>query len=437
MSIGDKSLSRRDFLKTTLRTTAALGALGAFGPLLSACTAGSGNPASGEAGNGAETGGNNGGSEAAGSRWKTGTVANQTFNLENTYFSIFDNSVKEAAAALGLTHLFLQHNADANQHLSQVDQFATNKGSMMVTYCPTAGSVPNFARACQDHGIYMINVWNTPAWYTPLNVGDYYVQWHEPDNRKMGYEVAVALFEKIGGKGKVLNIPGYPGASSDNERTAGIRKALREYPDIELVVGQPGNWNRVDSRRAMEDLLVSNSSFDGVIGQNDDQSQGILEVLKEKGIQTHVVSMDGTPEGLKSVEAGELLCTHAILTTHHGGWSVVQAFDAMNGYKHSIPERMMFQECILITKDNAAAVHKRMYEGATTGMDWVKMSRVLSPDSWDPQSLFYPVDVWEFWDGQPVEPGMGLPPEYEDARKNGEFQRIAEQYQSSYKMKFI
>ncbi|MFJ5760637.1 sugar ABC transporter substrate-binding protein [Neobacillus sp. NPDC093182] len=422
----EKEMSRRSFIGSSLKTTLALGVLAGSGGLLAACS------------NIASTTSKNNSSGGKGKNGLIhGTISNQTFNLENTYFSVFDNSVKEAAAALGISHMFQQHNGDSALQLSQVDQLSTNQGKGIITYAPTAGVVPTFAQACQNKQLYMVNIWNTPAWFTPLNVGDYYVQYSEYDGRRMGYDIAVALFKKIGGKGTVLHIPGFPGTSSDDGRTFGIKKALKEYPDIKIITGQPGNWNRIDSKKAMEDLLVSANSFDGVIGQNDDQTQGILQALKERKVNVPVVSMDGTPEGLKSVINGDVLCTSAMVTTHEGGNALVQIFDAMNGWKPSVPERMMFHDPVFVTKDNAQQVYDKMYGGKTTGFDWVKMSRTLTPNNWDPQLGMSPIDVWEYWNGKKVNSGMGLPSEYKTAKSKGEWKRVTELYQKQYKKKFI
>ncbi|RKQ15138.1 sugar ABC transporter substrate-binding protein [Ureibacillus endophyticus] len=419
----EKELSRRQFLQKSLKATLALGVVSGAGSILAACSSDSNQQS-------VTTSGSN-------SKYNVGTVANQTFNLENTYFSLFDNSVQEAALALGLTHLFQQHDGDSAIQLSQLDQLATNQGKGIITYAPTAGVVPTFANTAQSKQLYLVNIWNTPAWFTPSNVGDYYVQYNDYNGRQMGYEIASYLFEHLGGKGTVLHIPGFPGTSSDEARTAGIQRALKEYPDIKLVVGQPGNWNRVDAKQAMEDLLVSTSSFDGVIGQNDDQTQGILQALKERNIKVPVASMDGTQEGVQSIINGDILCCAAMITAHQGGSALVQIFDKMNGWEPSLPERMMFHQHAFITKDNAQAVYTRLFEGEGTGFDWVKMSRVLTPDNWDPQLLLYPIDPWDLWDGQKVESGMGLPPEYDEAKKNGEFERITELYKNQYKMKFL
>ena len=59
------------------------------------------------------------------------------------------------------------------------------------------------------------------------------------------YGMCVATFNQIGGKGKVINLSGIPGNWSNDLRVAGVDMALKEFPDIELVVRLNGGENRV------------------------------------------------------------------------------------------------------------------------------------------------------------------------------------------------
>jgi ribose transport system substrate-binding protein len=413
-------IGRREFVTKSLKTAVTLGAIASLGPLLSACM-----------GSKQETTATKQGSTTK------GMVANQTFNLENTYFTWFEKGVKEAAAAIGVGYQFFAHNGDSQMQLNQVDQFLVQGGNLMITYAPSDGVVPAFAKACQDKKIYATSCHNNPAWFTPLHVGDYYVQFNTADNELIGYDIAATLFKAIGGKGKVIHLPGYPGTSPDIYRTRGIQRALKEYPDIQLVVGQPGNWNRMDARRALEDVLTKVDHVDGVIGQNDDQAHGAIEALKERKVKVPVVGADATPEALDSIINGDLLATHAQLARYQGGFNLIQAYDAMNGWKPTVPERMVFHQTILTTKENVNQVKEKLYGSATSNIDWVKMSRTLSPDSWDPQLIISPIDPWKFWEGRPVEAGGGLPSQYDEARKNGEWEKTTALYTERYKKKFM
>ncbi|MDM5198982.1 sugar ABC transporter substrate-binding protein [Fictibacillus enclensis] len=412
--------NRRDFIKTAAKFGVSISAIS----VLSACI----NSSSGSSGQGSSSDTNG------------GKVTFQTFGLENPGWIDIDNGIKDAIAALGfgMSYDFLAHKQDVNLQISQLEQAIPNGTKVLITYIPDRGAVPRVAKMCQENKIHMISLWTNPVWYSPLNVGDYYLQFAQPDGELMAYEVSAALFKKLGGKGTVIHIPGYPDGVADTIRTAGVDRALKEYPDIKLVRGQQGGWNRTDTRKSLEDVLVKVDHVDGAIGQNDDQAAGIVAVLKERKIKAPVVGIDGVEEAFQYIREGSMYATHCEINPYIGGRSVVALFDALNGWKPSIPERMIVTESVLVTKENVDHVAKRMGWGAKkTGFDWKKMSRILNPDSWDPQMEIKPLDPWKFWNGQKVEPGMGLPKEYEKAKSKGEWEKVTQMYAEQYKMKLL
>jgi ribose transport system substrate-binding protein len=367
---------------------------------------------------------------------KRGIVINQIHTLENDYFVNWDVGIKEAINALGLEYRLFLHEGDSNKQFAQVDQAAVVGAKMMVCNVATEGALPVLAKTAQRNGIYFSNIWDIPQWFTPLLVGDHYVMYQTPLSEQIGYDVAKTLFKKIGGKGTVGVIRGMLGASADWQRDRGMRKAAKEFPEIKLVGDLPGNWNRIDGRKVMEDYLTTYPEMDGVYAQNDSEAMGALEALKERKITgIPVIGIDGNEEAVRKVAEGQLLATHLTVPGYQSGWAAVNVFDALNGWKPSLPERMMFTGSILITKENAQYYYDKVYggKGGKLPYDWLKMSRVLQPDDWDPQNEITPINPWEFWKG--FEQTFTLPDEYEKAREKGEWERVSNLYRDHYKMK--
>jgi ribose transport system substrate-binding protein len=63
--------------------------------------------------------------------------------------------------------------------------------------------------------------------------------------------------------------------------------------------------------------------------------------------------------------------------------------------------------------------------------DWVKMSRSLNPDSWDPQNNIYPIDPATHWGD--AEGKDKLNAAYADAGWKAEFDRVTKLYADHYK----
>ena len=118
------------------------------------------------------------------------------------------------------------------------------------------------------------------------------------------------IADKIGGNGKVIEIVGAAGASPTIDRGNGFHDQLEtEYPDIEVVYSQTGEFTREQGMSVMEDAIIAtNGDFDAVFAHNDDMMMGALQAIKDAGIdldQVVTISYDGVPDSLKAIEAGE------------------------------------------------------------------------------------------------------------------------------------
>jgi ribose transport system substrate-binding protein len=159
----------------------------------------------------------------------------------------------------------------------------------------------------------------------------------------------------------------------------------------------------------------------------------VLSVLRERGIKGKpVIGFDGNKENITLVAKGEQLATHATLGGYQAAFCAVWVFDALNGWKPSVPERMMYTESVLITKANASAFFEKVYAKSELPFNWVKMSKTLHPRDWDPQALVTPINPLTHWKGRPVGK-YKLHPAYRKAVASGEFTRLTASYKSHYK----
>lgn len=122
------------------------------------------------------------------------------------------------------------------------------------------------------------------------------------DNVAGGEQMAKALAEKLGGKGKIIVLEGVPGASSTNERGAGFDKGLAAFPEIKVVSSQPANYDRAKTVDVSTNLLQGNPDVTGVLAMNDEMAPGAIQALDDKaGKSVTVVGFDGTEDGFKAV----------------------------------------------------------------------------------------------------------------------------------------
>jgi ribose transport system substrate-binding protein len=129
------------------------------------------------------------------------------------------------------------------------------------------------------------------------------------DDVRVGESIARALFQGLGGTGKVVALDGTPGARTARDRTEGLRRALAENPGIELVGSRIGYLQEAPARKAMEELLQAHPQIDGVWTANDVMAFGALTALQEAGRTATVVGINGLPAAIGYIDRGTMLAS--------------------------------------------------------------------------------------------------------------------------------
>ena len=129
------------------------------------------------------------------------------------------------------------------------------------------------------------------------------------DDVRVGETIARALFQGLGGTGKVVALDGTPGARTARDRTEGLKRVLAEYPGIELVGSRVGYLQEAPARTAMAELLQAHPQIDGVWTANDVMAFGALKALEEAGRTATVVGINGLPAAIGHIERGTMLAS--------------------------------------------------------------------------------------------------------------------------------
>ena len=129
------------------------------------------------------------------------------------------------------------------------------------------------------------------------------------DDVEIGYRQARYLFEKLGGKGKIVVIEGVPAAPTNRDRLRGYQRAFAEFPGIAVLGTGTGNYQQPDGKRAMAKFLQEHAQIDAVLSANDSMALGALEALKEAGRTTTVIGINGILDAVRQIEAGNILAS--------------------------------------------------------------------------------------------------------------------------------
>ena len=129
------------------------------------------------------------------------------------------------------------------------------------------------------------------------------------DDVAIGEKQARYLFDKLGGKGRIVIIEGQPQAPTNRDRLRGYQKALAEYPGITVLGSAIGNYQRPNGKTAMAGLLARHGEIDAVLAANDDMAIGALAALKEANRTSVVMGINGILDAVKLIESGEILAS--------------------------------------------------------------------------------------------------------------------------------
>lgn len=174
------------------------------------------------------------------------------------------------------------------------------------------------------------------------------------DDELIGYEITKHLIKSIGGKGKLVHIDGVPAAITAQNRKRGMERALKEYPGVELLASQPGNYRRLPAVQVFENLMQRYPVIDGVVAANDDMAVGVAEALAAAGRsgKTKVVGIDAVPDGAAAIEAGRMLAS-ADFSGHDQGYVGVAA--ALRHLRSQAVPKEISLPVVIVEKANAKA----------------------------------------------------------------------------------
>jgi ribose transport system substrate-binding protein len=163
------------------------------------------------------------------------------------------------------------------------------------------------ADMCKAAGVYFVTQWNKPDDLHPWDYDPYWVCHMGVDGVPSGYFIAQELFKAMGGKGKIVALQGLLANVPAVQRFDGLKKALAENPDIELLADQTAEWDRTKAVGVTEAFLAKYPDIGGIWAANDNMGLGALEALRaaKKNKTIPVAGIDGTSEAIQAVVDGE------------------------------------------------------------------------------------------------------------------------------------
>lgn len=148
-----------------------------------------------------------------------------------------------------------------------------------------------------------------------------------------GYVAGKFIAEKLGGKGKVLQIWGPSGSIWSEARQKGFDIILKQYPDLKVVGLADGGYVRDKGFAAAQNLLTSNPNVDAIYGENEEMALGGSQAIDALGLKhwdgkTGIITIgaDGLQSGFKAIRDKRLSATISVGGVGQGLKLVEMAF---------------------------------------------------------------------------------------------------------------
>ncbi len=231
------------------------------------------------------------------------TIAVFTKNRTNPAYEAFRIASDQIARTAGvkLIHLVPNQPDNVDEQKAMVDQVLKDKPDAIIFIPVDDVAMINSVKKLNEAKIPIVLVSN------PLP--GHFVTYVGADDFEIGYREARYLFEKLGGKGKIVVIEGTPAAPTNRERLRGYQRAFAEFPGIQVLGSGIGNYQQPDARRVMEKLLSEHAEIDAVLSANDSMALGVLEALKAANRTAVVIGINGILPAVKQIESGGMLAS--------------------------------------------------------------------------------------------------------------------------------
>lgn len=183
-------------------------------------------------------------------------------------------------------------------------------------------------------------------------LGDAFTCFIGADNKRIGRAAGAWIVQRLGGRGKVVELKGLMTSTPGQDRNSGFREGIRGS-GLEIVFEADMKWLEPDARKEMESALARFPKIDLVYAHNDPGAHGAFLAAQAAGRDKEIlfVGIDGLPhEGQVYVKQGLLAASFEYPT---GGREAIEtALKILAG--ETVPKEITLSSRVF-TKENIAA----------------------------------------------------------------------------------
>lgn len=267
-------------------------------------------------------------------------------------------SIQDTAAELGVELKFSDAQQQQANQIKALRSFIAQKVDVIgIPPVVTTGWETVFQEAA-DAGIPIILVDRRAD--VPQEL---YATYLGSDFTEEGRRAARAMADLLSGEGKIVELVGTVGSAPATDRQNGFAEVLTEYPGMEIIASQSGDFTRAKGKEVMEAFLKTyGDEIDALYAHNDDMAIGAIQAIQEYGLDPgqdiKIVSIDAVRGAFEAMIAGDLNVTvecNPLL----GPQFFELALKVVNG--EEVPKWVPSQESVFFPEDAAEVLPTRLY----------------------------------------------------------------------------
>jgi len=232
-------------------------------------------------------------------RW---TVGMSQCNLGEPWRVQMNQDIKNAAAEHPeLRVIFKDAQNDSLKQRTHIEEFTSAGVHLIIVSPKEAAPLTQPVAAAYDQGIPVIVL-------DRRILGEKYTCFIGADNRKIGRAAGRWIVERLGGRGRVVELKGLMTSSPGQDRHSGFREGI-QGSEIEILFEADMKWLEPEARREMESALARFETIDLVYAHNDPGAHGAYLAARAAGREKDIifVGIDALPhEGRIYVQQGIL-----------------------------------------------------------------------------------------------------------------------------------
>ena len=267
-------------------------------------------------------------------------------------------SLQEAAEALGVELLFSDGQQQQENQIRAIRTFIAQQVDVIGVSPVVETGWDSVFQEAKDAGIPIILVDRRA-----LVSEELYTTYLGSDFIEEGESAAQVMVDLLDGEGNIVELAGTVGSAPAVDRYSGFREVIQDYPGMEVIASESGDFTRAKGEEVMGDFLqLYGDEIDAVYAHNDDMAIGAIRAIEDYGLKPgqdiKIVSVDAIRDAFQMMIDGKLNATvecNPLL----GPQFFELALKVVNG--ESVPKWLPSEEGVFFPEDAAELLPSRRY----------------------------------------------------------------------------